>query len=137
LAGAARRRDLRGLSIASQPKLIVQVPAGGTLESQLRAHPPLGVANGEVVVEVGPTDAEGTLEPPAAGEVVLSVPSPESLAREASEVRRVIAHAGTGIEPLVLEVEAAEELRQEELSAVLDAAAHTSRPVILRVIRSV
>jgi hypothetical protein len=68
---------------------------------------------------------------------VLSVPSPETLAREAAEVRRVIAKAGTGIEPLVVVVEAAEELRQDELTAVLDAAAQSSRPVVLRVVRSV
>ena len=89
-----------------------------------------------MVVVVGLTDDRGNLEPPAGGEVVLSVASPEALSREAGEVRRVIAHASTGIEPLVLVVEAAEELRDEELSAVVEAAAHTSRAVILRVIRN-
>jgi hypothetical protein len=87
------------------------------------------------VVEIGPIDSQGNLEPPAVGEVVLSVPSPETLAREADEVRRLITRAGTGVEPLVLVVEAAEELREEELAAVLQAADHTSRPVILRIIR--
>jgi hypothetical protein len=67
--------------------------------------------------------------------VVLSLPSPEALEREADEVRRVIGQAGTGIEPLVVVVEAAEELREEELAAVLDGASHTSRAVILRVLR--
>jgi hypothetical protein len=47
----------------------------------------------------------------------------------------VIAHAGTGVEPLVVVVEAAEELREEELAAVLEAATHTSRAVILRIVR--
>ncbi len=88
------------------------------------------------MVEVGPADAEGVLEPPAAGEVVLSVPSPEALAREDAEVRRVIAGAGTGVEPLVVVVEAAEELREEEVSGVLQAAGHSSRPVIVRIIRN-
>jgi hypothetical protein len=87
------------------------------------------------VVEHGATDAEGNLESPAAGQIVLSVPSPEALKREAGEVRHVLARAGTGVEPLVVEVEAAEELREEELAAVLDAASHTSRAVILRIIR--
>ncbi len=87
------------------------------------------------MVEVGPADAQGHLEPPAAGKVVLSVPSPEALAREPGEVRRVISQAGTGLDPLVLVVEAAEELREEELAAVLQAAGHTSRPVILRILR--
>ena len=72
---------------------------------------------------------------PTAGEVVLSVPSPEGLAREAGELRRVIARAGTGVEPLVLVVEAAEELREDELAAILEAAGHTSRAVILRIMR--
>jgi len=36
----------------------------------------------------------------------------------------------------MIEVEAAEELRDDELAAVLDAAGHTSRPVILRIIRN-
>jgi hypothetical protein len=87
-------------------------------------------------VQIGATDTEGNLQPPVAGEVVLSVPSPETLAREAGEVRRVIARAGTGDEPLVLVVEAAEELREEELAPVLEAASHTSRAVILRIIRN-
>jgi hypothetical protein len=76
------------------------------------------------------------LEPPIGGQVVISVPSPEGLAREAGEVRRVIAQAGTGAEPLVVEVEAAEELREEDVAPVLEAAGHTSRPVILRIIRN-
>lgn len=86
------------------------------------------------MVEVGPTDADGDLEPPAAGQVMLSIPSPEALARQASEVRSVIARAGTGVEPLVVVVEAAEDL-EEELVAMLEAAGHTSRGVILRIVR--
>ena len=64
------------------------------------------------------------------------MPSPEGLARDAGEVRRVIAQAGTGAEPLVVEVEAAEELREEEVAPLLEAAGHASRPVILRIIRN-
>ena len=66
---------------------------------------------------------------------MLSVPSPEALAREADEVRSVIAGAGTGVEPLVVEVEAGEELRDDELAAVLEAATHAPRAVILRIMR--
>jgi len=90
---------------------------------------------GVVVVELGPTDAAGNLEPSTVGQVVLSVPSPEALARQADEVHRVITHAGEGTEPLIVEVEAAEELREEELKAVVEAASHTTRAVILRIIR--
>jgi hypothetical protein len=115
-----------------RPRLIIQVPGGGAVARQLSAQ-----ARDDVVIDVGPTDADGNLEPPAAGEVVLSVPSPEALAREAGEVRRVIARAGTGVEPLVVVVEAAEELRDDELAAVLDAADDAPRAVILRVARNV
>jgi hypothetical protein len=100
------------------------------------ANPPASVSSGEVVVEFGTADREGNLEPPAAGEVVLSVPSPEALVRESDEVRRVIARAGTGVEPLVLVVEAAEELRDDELAAVLEATRNRKRPVIMRIIRN-
>ena len=88
-----------------------------------------------MVVEHGATDAEGNLEALAAGQVVMSLPSPEALAREPGEVRRVIGRAGTGVEPLVVVVEAAEELREEELAATLDAAGRAPRAVILRVVR--
>jgi hypothetical protein len=118
-----------------QPRLIIQLPLGGSVERQLSAQPPQSIASGDVVVEAGPTDAEGHLETLAAGQVVLSLPSPEALEREADEVRRVIGQAGTGGEPLVVVVEAAEELREEELASILDAAGHTSRAVILRIVR--
>jgi hypothetical protein len=119
--------------MAPEPKVVIQLPRGGAVARQLSVQALPSVASGEVVITGGPIDAEGYLEPPAAGEVVLSVPSPEALAREAGEVRRVIAAAGTGVEPLVVEVEAAEELREEELAAILEAAGHTSRGVILRI----
>jgi hypothetical protein len=122
--------------MAYQPRLIIQVPRGGAIDRQLGTDPPASVAGDDVVIEVGATDERGNLEPPYGGEAVYAVPSPEGLAREADEVRRVIAEAGTGDEPLVIEVEAAEELRDDELAAVLDAAGHTSRPVILRIIRN-
>lgn len=122
--------------MAREPALIVQVPRGSAVERRLREEPPAVVAGGEVAVETGATDPEGNLEAPAAGEVVLSVPSPEALAREADEVSRVIARAGTGVEPLLIVVEAAEELRDEELAPTVKAAGHSPRPVILRVIRN-
>jgi hypothetical protein len=123
--------------MAYEPRLIIEVPSGGAIEAQLRTDPPSSIAGDDVVITIGATDAEGNLEPPFGGEAVLAVPSPEALAREADQVRRVIREAGTGDEPLVLEIEAAEELREDELAAVVDSLAHTSRPVILRIIRNV
>jgi hypothetical protein len=115
--------------------LIVQAPRDGAVARQLAGAPPASVVTGEVVLEIGPTDELGNLEAVAAGEVVLSVLSPEGLRREAAEVRRVIEHAGTGEQPLVIVVEAAEELREDELEPVLEAARRSPRAVILRVIR--
>lgn len=119
----------------TQP-LVIQVPRGSPVERQLSQEPPPGLGGGEAVVEALAPDPDGNLDPPSAGEVVLSVPSPESLAREPDEVRRVLAEAGTGEEPLVVVIEAAEELRGEELAPVLEASRRGSRPVILRVIRN-
>ena len=121
--------------MASDPRLLIQLPLGGAVDRQLSERPLASVASGEVVVEAGPTDAEGNLEAPAAGQIVMSLPSPEGLEREAGEVRRVLGGAGTGIEPLVVVVEAAEELREKELAAVVQAAGHTARAVILRIVR--
>jgi len=120
--------------VAHPASLIIQVPRGSALERGLGETPP-SPGGGEIVVETGPTDAQGNLEAALGGEVVLSVPSPEGLARDADEVRHVIAQAGTGTAPLVVVIEAAEELRDEEVAPVLEASAHTSRAVILRVIR--
>jgi hypothetical protein len=117
--------------------LIIQVPRDGPVDRQLSDAPPPSLSGAGVVVERVNADAEGTIDPPSAGEVVLSVPSPASLAREADEVRRVIDRAGTGVEPLVIEVEAAEEFLDEDLAPVIEAAQRASRPLILRVIRNV
>jgi hypothetical protein len=119
--------------MSHQPRLIIQLPRGGAVDRQLAARTPPSVSSGDVVVDPGPTDDEGYLEAPAAGQVVMSVPSPEGLARQADEVRRVIGGAGTGVEPLVVVVEAAEELRDDELAPILEAAGRSSRAVILRI----
>jgi hypothetical protein len=114
--------------------LLIQVPSGSAVERQLGAQPPAAVAAGEAIVESGPTDAEGNLEA-MLGDVVAAVPSPETLEREADQIRRVLSRAGTGEEALVIVVEAASELRESELAAVVTAAGHTSRDVILRIVR--
>jgi hypothetical protein len=121
--------------VVNDPTLIIQLPRGSAVGRQLNEQPPRNVVSGEVVVEVGPTDAEGHLEASAAGQVVLSVPSPEALEREPGDVRRAIGQAGTGVEPLIVAVEAAEQLREEELDLLLEAARRSSRAVIVRIIR--
>jgi hypothetical protein len=111
------------------------VPRGSAVEQQLREDPPAVLDQFGVLVQTGVTDAHGVLEPPTGGETVLSVPSPEELARQAEDVHRVLREAGTGTEPLVVVIQAAEALLQEELAPLIEAAARGSRPVIVRVIR--
>jgi hypothetical protein len=114
-----------------EARLIIQLPRGGAVERQLRDEPPASVAGGDVVLDPRPANDEGRIQPPDAGQVVLSVPSPETLTREPENVRRVIDRAGTGVEPLVVVVQAAEQLRDDELAVVLDAADRSPRPVVL------
>ena len=71
------------------PALIIQVARGGAVDRQLGIERPDTVVSGEAVVEAGPADEAGALVPSDHGEVVLSVLSPEALAREPEEVRRL------------------------------------------------
>ncbi len=116
----------------SEATLIVQLARDGLVDRQLRADPPPSLVDGRVVLDHIAGGPGGRLGPPAAGEIVLSVLSPEAL-RENQEVSDAVSGAGDGDEPPVILVEAAEELRQEELDAVLDAADHADRVVILRI----
>ena len=116
--------------------MILQLGSGSELSVQLAADPPASITDGRVVLEHELPDMDGNIEAPSPdAEIVLAVPSPEELRRDPDQVRRVIAEAGTGSEPLVIVIEAAEELRDEEIAPVLEAAPHTDRAVIVRIIR--
>jgi hypothetical protein len=119
--------------MAHEARLIIQLARGGQVDEQLARDRPQSVADGDIVLDRREPDESGRLAPPDVGQVVMSVPSPETLAREPDDVRRVIGRAGAGDEPLVVVVEAAEELRDDELAAVLEAADRTSRPVVLHI----
>jgi hypothetical protein len=119
--------------MTSDAVVIVQLPRGGAVDRYLRTYPPPGVASGQVIVEPVPTEPDGRLGPVEAGEVVMSVLSPEALTREQLQVRDVIRRAAPGAGPLVIIIEAAEELREDELAVVLDAAARARRDVVVRV----
>jgi hypothetical protein len=116
----------------SEATVIVQLARDGLVDRQLRADPPPSVVDGRVVLDHIAGGPGGRLGPPAAGQIVLSVLSPEAL-RETQEVSDAVSGAGDGDEPPVIIVEAAEELRQEELDAVLDAAGRADRIVIVRI----
>jgi hypothetical protein len=113
--------------------VIVQLPLGSAVDRYLRTYPPPSVAAGRVVLDHVTAEADGRLGPPETGEVVMSVLSPEALTRDQQQVRDVIGRAAAGAGPLVIIVQAAEELREDELSVVLEAAARARRGVILRV----
>jgi hypothetical protein len=123
--------------VANEVELIIQLPRGSSIDEHLREEPPVGLADGRVVLEHLAANVDGELPPPRAGEIVLTVPSPETLRREPAEVRRVISAAAADGGPLVVLIEGAEYLRDDELDAVLDAAAETERVVILRILEGV
>jgi hypothetical protein len=120
--------------MTNDPALIVEFPTASTLDQNLRRDPPAALGRGEVVLVRLDVDGSGRLAAPPIGEVLLSVPSPETLPREPDELRRVIDGAPRGDEPLIILVEEAESLRDEELSPILDAAKRARRSVIMRVL---
>jgi hypothetical protein len=123
--------------MTSPTRLIVELAANSPVDRQLHDDPPPSLASGQVVLDHIAPDASGSLGLPEAGEVVMSVLSPEALRREPEEVRDVVRSAERTDEPLVIVVEAAEELREDELSVVLDAAQRADRLVILRILTGV
>jgi hypothetical protein len=100
----------------------------------LKADPPAAIADVRVVVEHLAPGAGGKLLPPAAGEVVLTVLSPEALRREPEQVSAAIRAAAGDGPPVVILVEGAESLRDDELGVVQRAAELTDRIVILRIL---
>jgi len=119
--------------MAENVSLIIQVPADSAVDRQLGEVPPPSAASAQVVIERIPAGADGRIEPPEAGRVLLSFLSPEDLRREADLVRREIGDAD-GSEPPVVVIEVAEELREDELSVLLQAAERSGRTVLLCVL---
>jgi hypothetical protein len=119
--------------VADDVDLIIQLPAGSALDRQLQEDPPPSVTSGRAVIESLTADPEGRIVPPEAGEVVLSLLSPEALRREADTVRREVLEAD-GDEPPVVVLQVAEELREDELSVLVRAADQAKRTVILCVL---
>ncbi|HEY2287752.1 MAG TPA: hypothetical protein VGH88_18590 [Streptosporangiaceae bacterium] len=119
--------------MADEVKLIIQVPHGSSIDLYLKADPPATLADVRVLVEHLGAGDDGKLLPPEAGEVVLAVPSPEALRREPESVTSAVTSATAG-PPLVILVDGAEELRDDELSTVLDAALQSDGIVILRIL---
>jgi hypothetical protein len=120
--------------MASPVRVIVELARDGEVDRNLRADPPPSLASDQVVldrVEAGP---HGDIGPPEAGEVIMSVPSPEAVRRDVQEVRDAVSQADDSDEPLTIVVEAAEYLREDELSVLLDAARRADRLVILRIL---
>ncbi len=120
------------MTTETEAALIVQVPRDGAVDRNWRENTLASIASHKIIVERLPAEPGGTLAPPEAGKVIMSVLSPESL-RDQDEVRSVIDGAAAGEEALVILVEAAEYLREEELAVVLDAANRAHRLVIVRV----
>ncbi|HEY0937396.1 MAG TPA: hypothetical protein VGD91_27105 [Trebonia sp.] len=121
--------------MADETALIIQLPAGSPIDRNLRADPPPSVTGGRTVVEPLPAGPLGTIEPPEAGQVVLSFLSPEDLRREAEQIGRELRQADRGQPPVVV-IEVAEYLREDEISVLLQAAEHAQRTVLLCILGS-
>src|SRR5262249_6932202 len=79
-----------------QARLIIQLARGGEVDENFARERPQSIEQGDIVLDRREPDENGRLAPPDAGEVVLSVPSPETFTREPDEVRRVIDRAAGG-----------------------------------------
>jgi hypothetical protein len=121
------------MTTETEAGLIIQVPRGGAVDRNWREDEPPSIASSRVIVERVEPGADGGLEPPEAGEIVMSVPSPETLRREPEQVQDAVGTAAPGEQALVILVEGAEYLREDELAVALDAANRSHRLVILRV----
>lgn len=121
----------------NEAELIIQLPRDSSVDVHVREEPPASLTDRRVVLEHLTAGPDGKLAPPEAGEILLTVPSPEALRREYDEVLRQVVDAAEDGGPLVLLVEGAEYLRDDEISAVLDAAEATKRVLILRILEGV
>lgn len=119
--------------MAKEVGLIVELTRDSAVDRNVRADLPPSVKSGRVALDHIEADDLGRLSPPPAGQVVLTVLSPEALRRDPQVVRDAIAQADSD-QPPVIVVEAAEYLREDEIAAVLDAADRADRTVILRVV---
>jgi hypothetical protein len=119
--------------MAKEVGVIVELARDGAVDRNLRADMPPSITSGRVVLDHLPADQDGSLGPPPAGQVVMSVLSPEAL-RDQGEVQRSVAGTDTGDEPPVIIVEAGEFLREDELAPVLEAADLADKTVIVRIL---
>jgi hypothetical protein len=119
--------------MAKEVGVIVELTRDSEVDRNVRADLPPSIKSGRVALDHIEADDLGRLSPPPAGEVVLTVLSPEALRRDPQVVRDAIAQADFD-QPPVIVVEAAEYLREDEIAAVLDAADRADRTVILRLV---
>jgi hypothetical protein len=123
--------------VDNEAELIIQLPRDSSLDATLREDPPASLTDRRVVLEHLPAGPDGKLTPPETGEVLLTVPSPEGLRRHADELLELVTDAEEDGGPLVVLVEGAEYLRDNEIAAALDAAAASKRVLILCVLEGV
>ena len=66
--------------MASPVRVIVELARDGEVDRDLRADPPPSLASDQVVLDHVEADPHGDIGPPEAGEVIMSVLSPEAAA---------------------------------------------------------
>ena len=119
--------------MAKEVGLIVELTRDSAVDRNVRRDLPSSIKRGRVVLDHIEADDLGRLNSPPAGEVVLTVLSPEGLRRDPQVVRDAVVQADSD-QPPVIVVEAAEYLREDEIAAVLDAADRADRTVIVRIL---
>jgi hypothetical protein len=123
--------------VDNEAEVIIQLPRDSSVDAHLREEPPASLADRRVVVEHLTAGPDGRLTPPETGEVLLTVPSPEALRRHADELLELATDAEEDAGPLVVLIEGAEYLRDDEIGAALDAAGASKRVLIVCILEGV
>lgn len=121
----------------NEAEVIIQLPRDSSIDANLRQDPPASLTDRRVVLEHLTAGPDGKLTPPETGEILLTVPSPEALRRHADELLELATDAEEDSGPLVVVIEGAEYLRENELAAALDAAAASKRVLIVCILQGV
>jgi hypothetical protein len=123
--------------VDNEAEVIIQLPRDSSIDAHLRSEPPASLTDRRIVLEHLTAGPDGRLTPPETGEVLLTVPSPEGLRRHADELLELATDAEEDGGPLVVVVEGAEYLRDNEIAAALDAAAASKRVLIVCILEGV
>jgi hypothetical protein len=125
--------------MTGRPYVVIRVYDGGRIAKQLREDPPSAIKEGQVAVEpVRDEDdndgSAGQVVPPGTGGGAFVIRTLDALMAQRIEVREKVADAGGRGEPFHITVESADEIRNEHVEMLLEAAENVGQVVIIRVL---